>query len=217
MKSVAQKALVGAALASVMVAGTAANAGIITQYGYDSIAPGPNSGKDAFNNPWTWNKTLGPKSKTSPGKGYSAWGTPGLGDGVVKYEGSNPSDDFAVSFDYFVNAAIDQAAATSGGGYQETTRLSVDGVLWIPTYNGTDSVVFDAPAGDWITKGETYFVNIVFDGKQGNLLNGKTAGFSATWSATVPEASTWAMLGIGFAGIGLVGRTRRRKGSRYAL
>jgi hypothetical protein len=33
----------------------------------------------------------------------------------------------------------------------------------------------------------------------------------------IPETSTWAMLGIGFAGIGLLGVTRRRKASRYAL
>jgi PEP-CTERM motif len=39
-------------------------------------------------------------------------------------------------------------------------------------------------------------------------------GFS---SVTVPEPSTWAMLGLGFAGIGLVGLTKRGKASRYAL
>jgi hypothetical protein len=37
------------------------------------------------------------------------------------------------------------------------------------------------------------------------------------FSSVVPEPSTWAMLGLGFAGIGLVGLTKRRKGSRYAL
>jgi hypothetical protein len=39
-------------------------------------------------------------------------------------------------------------------------------------------------------------------------------GFS---SVTVPELSTWAMLGLGFAGIGLVGLAKRGKVSRYAL
>lgn len=33
----------------------------------------------------------------------------------------------------------------------------------------------------------------------------------------VPEPTTWAMLGIGFAGIGLVGLSKRRNGSRYAV
>jgi PEP-CTERM motif len=36
-------------------------------------------------------------------------------------------------------------------------------------------------------------------------------------SGTVPEPSTWAMLGLGFAGMGLLGLARRQKGSRYAF
>jgi len=36
-------------------------------------------------------------------------------------------------------------------------------------------------------------------------------------SATVPEPATWAMLGLGFAGMGLLGLTRRRKDSHYAF
>jgi hypothetical protein len=39
-------------------------------------------------------------------------------------------------------------------------------------------------------------------------------GFS---SVTIPEPSTWAMLGLGFAGIGLVGLTKRGRAARYAL
>jgi hypothetical protein len=43
------------------------------------------------------------------------------------------------------------------------------------------------------------------------------ADVSGNFSATVPEPATWAMLGLGFAGMGLLGLTRRRKGSRYAF
>jgi hypothetical protein len=42
-------------------------------------------------------------------------------------------------------------------------------------------------------------------------------GTVTTLAAVVPELSTWAMLGIGFAAIGLAGLTRRRTGSRYAF
>jgi PEP-CTERM motif len=43
------------------------------------------------------------------------------------------------------------------------------------------------------------------------------ADISGNFSATVPEPATWAMLGLGFAGMGLLGLTRRRKSPRYAL
>jgi hypothetical protein len=43
------------------------------------------------------------------------------------------------------------------------------------------------------------------------------ADISGDFSATVPEPATWAMLGLGFAGMGLLGLTRRRKNSRYAF
>jgi PEP-CTERM motif len=37
------------------------------------------------------------------------------------------------------------------------------------------------------------------------------------FSSVVPEPSTWAMMLLGFAGVGLVGLTKRGKASRYAL
>jgi hypothetical protein len=55
-----------------------------------------------------------------------------------------------------------------------------------------------------------------------NITAGTLRGFSSDvsgdFSATaVPEPATWAMLGLGFAGMGLLGLTRRRKGARYAF
>jgi hypothetical protein len=56
--------------------------------------------------------------------------------------------------------------------------------------------------------------NVVFDEKN---LTGKNTLFTYYFTTNVPELSTWAMFGIGFAGIGLVGLSRRGKGSRYAF
>ena len=205
--TVVQKVLSGVALATLMAA-SGANAGTITQYGYDSVAPGPDSGMDAFGNQWNWDKTIG--VLPGPGAGFSAWGTPGLDFGVVTYGGANPSNNFEISFDFFVGGGIDQTPPSGGGGNEETTRLSVDGTLWTAKFDGSKSVEFDAPTGTWITAGDSFFVNVVFDNK---LLNGTTAGFSATWSATtvVPETSTWVMMALGFVGLGFAGYRSSRK------
>jgi PEP-CTERM motif len=52
------------------------------------------------------------------------------------------------------------------------------------------------------------------------LASGATRGtanstIDISGASLVPEPATWAMLGLGFAGISLVGLTKRRKASRY--
>ena len=51
---------------------------------------------------------------------------------------------------------------------------------------------------------------------QSNGISGATNN-TIDLSGAVPEPATWAMLGLGFVGMGLLGLTRRRKDSHYAF
>ena len=216
------KTILGAAVAAFSLGALAAPAyaveyAIIPGSGYDGVASGKtgvgNTGTDAFGNPWLWSTTAGPKGADSPGKGYSVWGTPGLGEGLATYKGSEPADAFFVSF--VVNhtgATFNQTPSPIVGGYDEWTRFNVctskGCVAWTPVYlDSGNEVDFYAPAGDDLTYGETYFVNVLFNQK---TLSGKNIGFSADFATAVPEPASWALMILGVAAIGGAVRSRRR-------
>jgi hypothetical protein len=177
--------------------------------GYAGIAGNGNSGFDAFGNKWLWSKTLGGYTAGVP-KGWAAWGTPGLGKGYATYEGSAPAIDFEISFVLgATGAAIDTAASSGPLGYNEATRFSVCSatcVAWTPVFTGGREVDFFAPAGTALVDGEHYFVNVVFNnGKP----TGKNAGFTAYFSGLdVPEPAAWALMLVGFGGVGAALRRR---------
>ncbi len=205
------KLLAGAALATVMTA--SAHAQITNFDGYSSAAGGGNSGTDAQGNPWTW---------SAAGTDSSAWGAPGLGDGTSVFTTTTDysASDFAVTFIGFPVPVIDQSPSPEPGGYNTFTRFTsdVDGNLyaWTPDYSyGSNTVVFTAPsAAADLTNGDLYFVNVVFS--TGGL-DGSNTGFTAAFSTeTVPEPSTWAMLGLGFAGLAFAGYRSRRSSAAIA-
>ena len=86
---------------------------------------------------------------------------------------------------------------------------------------GESAVVGSAtPFGDFEQAGN-YFVEVSGTSGVGTLrLKGLAIDGNVTTLA-VPEPSTWAMFGIGFAGLAAMGLTRRRRGdresARYAL
>jgi hypothetical protein len=178
---------------------------IITFDGFSSSAGQGNSGTDTQGSPWVWNKTS---------LGYSAWGVPGLGEGEAVFNTTTgyKAEDFSVSFVHFGTSIIDETPSPGPGGYNEYTRFTsyVGGVLyaWTPVYDGTKNVTFTAPsAAAWLSNGDTFFVNIVFDEK---TLSGSNTGFTAAFSA-IPEVSTWAMMLAGFGALGFVGIGRNKK------
>jgi hypothetical protein len=87
-----------------------------------------------------------------------------------------------------------------------------------PSLGGQTAVVGTfTPFGDYELAG-TYFVEVAGTSGAGALR--LAVDGNVTTLAAVPEPSTWAMLGIGFAGLAAVGLRRRRgdrESARYAL
>ena len=193
-------AMAAFALAAMMVAGGAAQAGVIDPY--SSTAGAGNSGTDAFGNTWNGSTTYG-APYAGPGAGFSAWGSPGLGSGDATYGTAPAATQFTVRFAYDSSTAIDQTLSPFPGGYNEYTRFTDDstGVAWTPTYFG-EGVTFTAPTGDSLKAGDSYFANVVFTGSD---LSGANAGFTASFGA-VPEPASWALM---LAGVGLLGGALR--------
>jgi hypothetical protein len=211
------KLAAGAALVAVLALAAPAYAyedGVIPGTGYSAFASGVkgkgDSGVDAFGNPWTWGTTLGGVTKGVP-KGWSSWGTPGLGDGEAVYKSSTPAVDFEITFLEPIGtpSAISKIKSPGPGGYNETTRFDACAttcVEWSDVFVGPNQVDFFAPLGTELVKGEHYFVNVVFDNGK---LSGVNSGFSAAFTGVVPEISTWAMMLFGIGTIGANLRHRR--------
>jgi len=112
---------------------------------------------------------------------------------------------------------ISQAPSSGPGGYNEATRMTVNGIAWTVDYISPTQVAFYAPAGDQLVYGDDYFVNVVFTNQYGGNVgevSGANTGFTAVYTSGVPEPAAWAMLLVGVGGIGAA---MRRKNSAAML
>jgi hypothetical protein len=157
-----------------------------------------NSGLDSFGNSWEW---------VDSNEGVGIWCTYNfrMPPTYAVYGQGRPASGFEVQF--FVPVNIPASIVTSEL-FDQTT-----GDNWTATVSdATHTVTFAAPAGQTLATGDKYYLKIAF----GQLVDGSTIGFSAYFTApgagsAIPEISTWAMKGPGFAGLGFTGYRATRK------
>jgi hypothetical protein len=138
--------------------------------------------------------------------GDGSWGIPGLGLGTLLWAGPVPITDFNITFSGLPEGVvIDSTPAPGVGGYDESTRFDNDtvDVLWNRLISG-DTVSFIAQnESGTLLPGQAFFVNVAFTGP----IDLENLSFEAQYTtSTVPEPSTFLLLGAGLAGVGLLRR-----------
>ncbi|HEV2576472.1 MAG TPA: PEP-CTERM sorting domain-containing protein [Acidobacteriaceae bacterium] len=142
------------------------------------------------------------------------WGSPGVDRGVVDYGESSPAYGFEITF--AGGGAIDPASVTTGNGAHCAgtttggTTFCTGGDIWEAFLTGPDTIEFLAQsAGFDLPDGQSYFVNIFFDGSTPTSFTGSwLTTFSPNPSAT-PEPSALFLLGSGLLSIAGARRLRR--------
>lgn len=142
------------------------------------------------------------------------WGSPGVGAGTVPYGESQAA--FGMELNFTGGGTIDAgsvgigngagcAGSTSGG----TTFCTISPTdIWVATITGPSSIKFIAQSPTFfLSQGQNYFVNVFFDGDKPDAFSGK---WLTTFSGPgVPEPASWAMMLMGFGGLGAMLRRRR--------
>jgi hypothetical protein len=142
------------------------------------------------------------------------WGSPGVDRGLVGYGESSPAYGFEITFSG--GGAIDPASVATGNGADCAgttsggTTFCTDSDIWQAFLTGPDTIEFLAqnPGFD-LPAGQTYFVNIFFDGTTPTSFTGAwLTSFTPTPGAT-PEPSALLLLGSGLVSIAGARRLRR--------
>ena len=169
-----------------------------------------------------WSMTDG---GTNPFRGVSIWGIPGLGDGNQTWPpGVGNLLSFTITFNGLpTGVAIDQSPDTNPTGVDDFTRFhrGDDGIIWTPSFTGTNSVTFDPPTGYSMPPGTEFFINIAFnDGGTAptSTVQFTTVDFTGSWTtdavADIPEPATVSLVTLALFGTAVMARRRLRAGRR---
>jgi hypothetical protein len=209
-------ALIGVALAGLSVGG-AAEAAVITSpvgtyYAFsvqNYFGAGPIS-----ENGWTWTSTNATYQGGSVYGYNGGYGFLGNGFSSQTLTGLNDSTD---AYGVTDTMTFDLATPTS----------AIGGVLnWVPSnapvtiaaydssFNLLDTLTLSSGGANLVTPNSFYgFQESSKDIKYFTLTDGYVAVIGGLNIATVPEPSTWAMMALGFAGLGFAGYRRGRRAS----
>jgi hypothetical protein len=229
------RTLLLAGVAAVALVGVAesASAAILREFSspatyYPYPGPYPTGYLDpvAPSEPWTYGSFTPILDANGASTTDVGWGSPGVSRGLTGYNGPGSASDFEIVFGQTltgVQAMLDPAqialgmtqgcAGQEGGGTVFCGPTGPTGALgqWAVTAYGPNWITFTGPPGTDMEEGQQFFVNIML------LDGGGGAAFSGAWTGGVPEPSTWAMMLIGFAGLGFAGYRARKPSAALAV
>ena len=187
--------MLGVVLVGILLLAGPASAGVLITWGGSGA-----SGTDPYGHAWSVQNDWLNNAQDS-------WGIPGLGRGILSWNGPVPIHDFHITFtDLPAGVVIDSVPEPQGpGGSDDSTRFSNLGdlVLWDRVISGNQVAFYAPDMSAALDPGDGFFVNVVFTG----LTPGGVA-FEASYTV-IPEPSTWALLGAGLLALAVRRRAKR--------
>lgn len=150
------------------------------------------------------------------------WGSPGVGAGTTTYSQAHSAYGMSITFDGgAINAnsiGIGNGKACAGSTAGGTTFCTIGSPsdIWEAFLTTPDTIEFRAQdPSSFLSQGQSYFVNIFFDGAAPISFTGRWltefAPDPGTAPVSVPEPGVIAMFGTGLFGLGLMLMLRRRR------